>query len=244
PSRRRLRWTHETRNNAGIKPGNYLLRRQEHYNASPLDIPQVNRQRQTSVLMRNPLRRINNASSPGPVMFWRQISVGGLHDGCFRIARVLGSGRPRGKPDEARRRQREDCRSKELEHRRLKEAFAPGAANGQAVVKRLPAHPHFGYCRIRIIIQPRLVADAGRELQRVEPRDIHLFTENWNERFRVNRPLFASGFDRGGYADTQSLPKASLVIRIENVGLSGKYAAEGESNAACRQIKQVGRINV
>src|SRR5207249_7125212 len=183
-------------------------------------------------------------------MFWREVFVGELLDGCFRVGHVLDCSRwslccsRRAKPDEVHRPQQEPFRSIQLDHRGLKEAFTPGAANGQLFVKRLPAHPHLRYRRIGIIIPPLLIADSARELQRIEPRYVKLGAENWNERFRINRPLFAPSFSRGDPADTSVLLKAVLVIRIDSISFPAKHAAEGESNAACGQIKQVGGINI
>src|SRR5207249_1217532 len=141
--------------------------------------------------------------------------------------------RGRGKPGKVRRRQRENGRSVQLAHRGFKEAFTPGAANGQALVKRLPAQPHLGHQCIRIIILPRLIAVPGCELQRIEPRDIKLGTENRNEYFRIKRVLFAPSPNRRDTADTHFLSKALLVIRTEKVGLIDPRPAECESPAAC-----------
>src|SRR2546422_817828 len=100
-----------------------------------------------------------------------------LEDGCFRIGYVLdricvGPGRAknrrRSKTDKVRGSEKEPLGRVQLHHGRLKEAFAPGAANGQALVKRLPAHPYLGYRGIGIVIQPLFVTNPGRELQRVE----------------------------------------------------------------------------
>src|SRR5713101_646410 len=106
--------------------------------------------------MRNPLWGINNTTSPSTIMFWPEVLVGELLDSCFRIGHVLEivrrMGHPRGKADEVHRPQQEPCRSEQLDQRGLEEAFTPGAANGQALVERLPAHPHLGYECIRIII--------------------------------------------------------------------------------------------
>ena len=93
-------------------------------------------------------------------MFWPEVWVGQLLDGCFRIGHVLQwicsaprrAKLRRGKPDKVHRPQQEPCRSEQLDQRGLKEALTPGAANGQALVERLPAHPHLGYECIRIII--------------------------------------------------------------------------------------------
>ena len=38
--------------------------------------------------------------------------------------------------------------------------------------------------------------------------------------------------------------EADLVIRIDNVGFTVKRAAKSQAYAACRQIKQVGRVNI
>ena len=181
-------------------------------------------------------------------MFWREVFVGELLDGCFRVGHVLERTSlfrsRRGKSDEVHRPQQEPFRSIQLDHRGLKEAFTPGATNGELFVKRLPAHPHLRYRCIRIIIQPLLIADSGRELQRVEPGNVKLGAENWKERFRINRPLFAPSFNRLDPADTSVLLKAVLVIRIDSISFPAKHATEGESNAACGQIKQVGGINI
>src|SRR5438552_3832710 len=198
--------------------------------------------------MRNPLGRINNATSPGPIMFWPEVWVGEILDACFRIGGVLAgrvSGRARYNssrntnesirarstcqaPD---RPQNEPFRSEQLDQRGLKEAFTPGAANGQLFVEWLPAHPHLGYECIRIIILKHLVAVPARDLQRVEPRDAHFRTEDWNEYFRIKRVLFAPSPNRGQRADTSVLSKAVLVIRIDDVLFPAKRAANGESNA-------------
>src|SRR5207237_2806885 len=116
-------------------------------------------------LGRNPLWRIHDASSPSPIMFRVKTLVGLLLDGCFRIGyalegRVRRVARSTNKSIGARstcstpdRRQKESFRSIQLHHGRLKEAFTPGAANGQTVVKRLPAHPNLGHSRIGIVVQ-------------------------------------------------------------------------------------------
>src|SRR5689334_13237617 len=111
-------------------------------------------------------------------MFRVQIFVGKLLDGFFRIvcdldwvARAPTSAKHRhgstgSTPD---RRQKESFRSIQLRFGRLKEAFTPGAANSQALVKRLPPKPDLGHCRISIVVQPLVVADTGRKFQRVKP---------------------------------------------------------------------------
>ena len=78
----------------------------------------------------------------------------------------------------------------------------------------------------------------------MEPWDIHLFTENWNERFRIDTPLFAPGPNRVNSADAQFLLKAVLIVRIDTVLFPAKHAAEGQPNTTCGQIKQVGRVDV
>src|SRR5437016_11707461 len=128
-------------------------------------------------------------------MFWREVFVGELLDGCFRVGHVLERTSllrsRRGKSDEVHRPQQEPFRSIQLDHRGLKEAFTPGATNGELFVKRLPAHPHLRYRRIRIIIQPLLIADSGRELQRVELGNFKLWADHRKERLRLMLPRYA-----------------------------------------------------
>src|SRR5216683_751261 len=93
---------------------------------------------------------------------------------------------------EVRRSETKDCRSIQLGHRRLKEAFAPGAANGQLLVKRLPAQRHLWHQHICVIIPKILKSCPGIELQRMQPRDTHLGANNWDECFSIKRDLFAA----------------------------------------------------
>src|SRR5215471_19262994 len=136
-------------------------------------------------------------------------------------------GYPRRKSNKVRRRECENCGSKQLLQGRLKEAFSPGAANGQLLVKRLPAKPDLGHRCIRIVIQPLIVPYSGCDLQGVEARYVPLGTEDWNECFRINAPRFASGLHRGNNADTHLLPKPGLVIRIDIGLLPDKRPAQG-----------------
>src|SRR6266446_6275537 len=147
-------------------------------------------------------------------MLWRQMPVGGLFDGCFRIGHVLkrigraiwgAKLRSRSKPMEVRRSGTEDCRSIQLGHRGLKKAFAPGAANGQLFVKRLPAQRHFGYQYICVIIPKILKTSPGVELHRMQPRNTHLRASNWDECFRVKCDLFAARFNSLDPAGTKLL---------------------------------------
>ncbi len=94
-------------------------------------------------------------------MFWREIPVRKLLDGCFRIGHALlqivrvplrTKYRYRGKCITPDRPKKEPCRSKQLDQRGLQESFTPGAANGQLFVKRLPAYPHLGYSCVCIVI--------------------------------------------------------------------------------------------
>src|SRR5437879_1515673 len=101
--------------------------------------------------MRNPLGRINYASSPGPVVLWVEELIGELLNECFRLRQGPGRNccRPRKTQNRQQKKNRRVWRGQkepsgpiQLNHGRLKEAFAPGAANGQALVKRLPADPN------------------------------------------------------------------------------------------------------
>src|ERR1700731_1548497 len=118
--------------------------------------------------------------------------VGEFLDGCLRIDRVLkligrapggAKYRGRGKPGEVRRSETKDGRSVQLVHRGLNEAFAPGAAKGQLVVKRLPAQRHFGYHCIGVVVPKILKTPPSVQLHRMEPPNTHLGASNWDECF-------------------------------------------------------------
>ena len=142
------------------------------------------------------------------------------------------------------RTQKEPSRAKQLDQGRLEVAFTPSASNGQALIERLPAHPHLGHRCVGIIIKPLLVPYSSRELQRVKAGYIPFGTENWNERFRIDRPRFAPTLNGLDPPDAGILLKAVLVIGIDSESLPLPCAAKGESHAACGQIKQVGSVNV
>src|ERR1700731_2546966 len=74
----------------------------------------------------------------------------------------------------------------------------------------------------------------------------HLRAENWDEGFRINRHSFAAGFNRLAPGETKLLRMETvvLVIRINNVFLPAERPAQGESDGAAGQIKQVGSVNV
>src|SRR5881398_2816001 len=156
--------------------------------------------------------------------------VGKLLDGFFRIGYLLdfvGRAPARTKhrhgstcstPD---RRQKESFRSEQLHHGRLKEAFAPGAAKSEALVKRLPAKPNLGHRRVGVVVQPLVVPDTGREFQRVKAGYVPLRAENRNERFRINSPRFAPGRNVG-----YIVLEAGLVIHCDVVAFTIKRAAK------------------
>src|SRR5258708_23125657 len=181
--------------------------------------------------------------------------VGEFLDGCFRIGHaLLGIGRAprsakyrrRSEPMEAHRPETKDCRSSQLGQRGLKEAFAPGAANGKLFVKRLPAQRHFGYHCICVIIPPILKTAPGVELQRIEPGNTHRGASNWDECFGLKCDLFAARSNSLGPADTKFLwmEEVVLVIRIDIVFFPAEGPAHGESKWTAGQIKQVGSVNV
>src|SRR5204863_8459066 len=95
-------------------------------------------------------------------MFRVEILIGKLLDSFFRIGYVHGwvaraparaKHRHRSTCSTHGRRQKESFRSVQLHHGGLKEAFAPSAANSQALVKRLPAKPNLGQRRIGTVVK-------------------------------------------------------------------------------------------
>ena len=103
-------------------------------------------------------------------MFWIQLSIGDLLDSRLRIGYVLDrvavapartKDCHRRTTNEVRRLRKEPPGSVQLDHGRLEEAFTPGAANSQALIKGLPTNANLGNGRIRIIIQPLVVPYSG-----------------------------------------------------------------------------------
>src|SRR4029077_19191776 len=113
------------------------------------------------------------------------------------------------------RRQKESFRSIQLHLGGLKEAFTPGAAKSQALVKRLPPKPDFGHRSIGIVVQPLVVPHTGRKFQRVKPGYVPLGTENRDERFRINSPRFAPGRNV-----RYAILDAGLVVHCDIVGFT------------------------
>src|ERR1700730_7839861 len=142
--------------------------------------------------------------------------------------------------------QRKNCRPIQLDHRRLKEAFAPGAADGELFINWLPAHSHLRYKCVGVIVSPILKTRSNIYLQRMEARNTHLRPKNWNPCFTKERHLFAAGVHRVDPADAKFLwmDEVALVIRIDGIRIPAKSGAQGKANRTTWQIKQVSGVNV
>jgi len=84
---------------------------------------------------------------------------------------------------------------KELFQRRLAEAFAPGRADGQLLVKRLPAHADLRYEHIGVIVGEVFKTGGAGKFQRMQARNCILRTENGDGGFGVERVRFSSPAD-------------------------------------------------
>src|ERR1043166_3477596 len=78
----------------------------------------------------------------------------------------------------------------------------------------------------------------------MEERRIPCRTEDGNDRFCIDIPLFASGPNWSDSADAKFFLEAELIIRIDRILFPAKTPADGQPDAARGQIKQVGRVNV
>src|SRR6266542_886793 len=103
---------------------------------------------------------------------------------------------------------------------------------------RLWARPH----SYRYSANPRTALRLRTPMSRTQY--VEFWAENWNERFRINRPLFAPRLDLADHGAAGDRSEAILVIRIDRVTFPAKHTAEGKPNAASGQIKQVRSVNV
>src|SRR4030095_2804833 len=118
-----------------------------------------------------------------------------------------------------------------LDERRFPEAFAPGGANGERFVKRLPAHAEFRHGNVRVIVFEHFIADCRRKFQGIGARDVVSRAEQWGRSFRVKRPILPARLREGRGRGPDDVAVEEQLVDILSQLLAPELAAESKADA-------------
>src|SRR5262249_9038585 len=122
-------------------------------------------------------------------------------------------------------------------------AFAPSHAQGQLLVEWLPAHAHLWHHDIAIVVQKLFKAPPSRKLQGIKPRHFIARAEDRNSGLRIKRIRISAALSTWNWRIAEDVPLKFVYIGLLPQFPPPPLTADGEADAASRQVKEVGCVD-